>query len=215
MFKCYSFGWKSHCLSLKNDCHNIFPSWQILRDQGGEGFIWDFSQFHVQKLAELCVSSCSALVIEDPGVTWLTDIAVRAKFRLRHHGVIVLHNLFVLRWRFYSSVDLKWKKGEENWITTRIQLTSILMHFDIFREHLGLKFTSTSHLGLVVKQMAKLRYLWKYFFSQTWADRRFNYRWPTWLPEYDTFSSCCFSMIDFNNCDGYIRNNSESYRVTI
>lgn len=45
----------------------------------------------------LCsVSSCSAFMIEDQGATLLTDIILRTKFRWRHPGMLVLHELFLL-----------------------------------------------------------------------------------------------------------------------
>lgn len=52
---------------------------------------------YIQKLVKLGASFFYALVTEDPGVTWLIDFVLRAKFRLSHCGVRVLHELCVLR----------------------------------------------------------------------------------------------------------------------
>lgn len=57
----------------------------------------------------------------------------------------VLHKLYLLRWEFYSSVDLK-GKDEQRKIPIRIELTSILIHSDILGKCLDVKST-----GLKVK----------------------------------------------------------------
>lgn len=61
----------------------------------------------LQKLSVCSVSSCSALMIEDQGATLLTDITLGAKFRWQHPGMLVLRELFLLGWRFYSGVARK------------------------------------------------------------------------------------------------------------
>lgn len=52
----------------------------------------------MQKLFECDVSLCSAFMIEDHAhrAILLTEIVLKTKFRWRHHGMLVLHTLFIL-----------------------------------------------------------------------------------------------------------------------
>lgn len=119
ILKCYSFGWQSYCPFSKSYSHTMLPFGQMLRDQGEERFFWDFSQCRMQKVVKLGASLHCALITEDPSVIWLVDFVLRAKFKLRHHGVIVHHKSCALRWEFYSRVDLKWERCRRK-IPTRI-----------------------------------------------------------------------------------------------
>lgn len=119
ILKCYSFGWQSYCPFSKSYSHTMLPLGQMLRDQGEERFFWDFSQCRTHKLVKLGASLRYALITEDPSVIWLVDFVLRAKFKLRHHGVIVHHKSRALRWEFYSRVDLKWERCRRE-IPTRI-----------------------------------------------------------------------------------------------
>lgn len=119
ILKYYSFGWQSYCPFSKSYSHTVFPFGQMLSDQGEERFSWDFSQCRTQKLVKLGASLHYALIIEDPSEIWLVDFVLRAKFKPRHHGVIVHHKSCALRWEFYSRVDLKWERCRRK-IPTRI-----------------------------------------------------------------------------------------------
>lgn len=92
------FFWLTKLLSLFKE---LFPHHAPLladtKRPGSRESLPGLLLVYIQKLVKLGASLFYALITKDPGVTWLIDIVPRAKFRLSHHGVRVLHKLHVLR----------------------------------------------------------------------------------------------------------------------